>query len=210
MLLNAEKSLREMGDDLKKFPWDNRFAYAWFLSQTYYYVCHSTRLLHVAIGRMKQNDHEFCRRFTQHLKEENGHEAIALKDLRRLGFDIEDFPELPETRMFWETQYYKIEHNDPLSLLGYIYALEAIACEICPIIKRELEKHYDKDCHSFIKVHGEDDPEHVEKALEQIRSLPKERLRWVQENFEQSTQSYRHFLDAILRVSALEEHKEIA
>lgn len=210
MLLNIERNLKEMGRGLKSFPWDNKIAYAWFLSQTYYYVCHSTKLLHVAVGRMKQSDSEYSKRFSQHLREENGHETIALKDLKRLGFDIKDFPELPETRMFWETQYYKIEHNDPLSLLGYIYALEAIACELCPIIKKELDKYYASDCHTFIKVHGEDDPEHVEKALEQIRRLPKERLRWVQENFEQTTQSYRHFLDAILEASRLEMQRDSA
>lgn len=205
MLLNLNLNLSPMGECLKKFPWEEKLAYAWFLSQTYYYVCHSTKLLHVAVGRMKQSDKKFYKRFVEHLTEENGHEMIALKDLKKLGFDIKDFPELPETRMFWESQYYKIEHNDPISLLGYIYALEAIASQVCPLIKKELEKYYPNDCHSFIKVHGEDDPEHVEKALDQIKELPAERLRWVQENFEQSTRSYVHMVNSIIEQS----HKQL-
>jgi uncharacterized ferritin-like protein (DUF455 family) len=196
-----EKDLSLMSQALKSFPWDDRYAYGMFLAQTYYYVCHSTKLLAVAAGRMKKEDHVFYKRFIAHMSEENGHEAIAIKDLKNLGFRIEEFPELPETRMFWETQYYKIEHNDPVSLIGYIYALEAVACNECPWIKKQLEKYHPANCHSFIRVHGEDDPAHVVKAKEQIDSLSEARLKFVEENFDQTVVSYAQLIRGIVERS---------
>lgn len=175
-----------MAQAIRTFPWGDRRAYGMYLAQTYYYVCHSVRLLATAAGRMSIEDNAYHRRFLTHIREENGHEMMALKDLENLGYTLEDFPELPETRMFWETQYYKIEHLDPLSVMGYILALEAIACEQCPWITSELKKHYPKNPHTFMRVHGEEDPDHVTKALEQINSLPPERQKYVFANLEQT------------------------
>lgn len=197
MLLNYRENLATMRETIRSFPWQDRHAYGMYIAQTYYYVCHSTRLLAVAAGRMSQEDNSYHKRFLDHAAEEKGHEMMALKDLKNLGFTLEDFPELPETKMFWETQYYKIEHNDPLSLMGYIMALEAIACQECPWIKDQLVKHHKGNCHTFIRVHGEEDPDHVVKAQEQIDSLPASRLKWVQENFDQSSAAFILMLESI-------------
>jgi len=186
-----------MSKVIHSFPWEDKYAYGMYLAQTYYYVKHSTRLLAVAAGRMADHDLAYHRRFLEHAAEEKGHETIALKDLKNLGYTLEDFPELPETRMFWETQYYKVEHVDPLSLMGYILALEAIACQECPWIKSQLDKHYRPNCHTFIKVHGEDDPEHVTKARAQIEALSPERIRHVEGNFDQTAICFQSILEAI-------------
>jgi uncharacterized ferritin-like protein (DUF455 family) len=139
---------------------------------------------------MKTADLPFHRRFLEHASEEKGHETMLLNDLKNLGYKIEDFPELPETRMFWEPQFYKIQHVDPLSVMGYIVALEALATELCPKLKIILEANHPAGSFSFIKVHGEDDPDHVEKALAVIYSLPPERQKHIQENFVQSVLAY--------------------
>ena len=198
MQLKINDAFKKLSEKVDSFPWQNEKSYAWFLAQTYYFVHHSTKLLMVAAGRMKKEDQEICKRFVAHLGEENGHDIIALKDLENLGYNIEDFPELPETRMFWEAQYYKIEHNDPLSLLGYIYVLEVIGSKECPRLMPLLSKSYKANCCNFIRIHGEDDPEHVDKALGLINSLPSERLRWIQENFDQTVNAYLIFLDCIV------------
>lgn len=186
MLPDYQKNFDLMAQAIRAFPWKDKRAYGMYLAQTYYYVCHSVRLLAVAAGRMSMQDNAYHKRFLTHIREENGHEVMALKDLERLGYTLEDFPELPETRMFWETQYYKIEHVDPLSVMGYILALEAIACEQCPWIVSELKKHLPDDPHTFMKVHGEEDPDHVTKAVEQVNSLPPERQIHVYANLEQT------------------------
>jgi hypothetical protein len=197
VLPNYDKYISALTKSSRSFPWEDAYAYGLYLAQTYYYVCHSTRLLAVAAGRMSHADVAFHRRFLEHAAEEKGHEMMALKDLQNLGFSLEDFPELSETRMFWETQYYKIEHCDPLSVMGYILVLEAIACQECPWIKGEVEKFHPAKCNTFVRVHGEEDPEHVAKVKAQILSLPKERLVWVEKNFDQSAAALTLLLESI-------------
>lgn len=193
MNLSFKKGIEEMTEAISTYPWHETEAYALYLSQTYYYVTHSTRLLALAAAHMKVSDNTFHRRFLEHASEEKGHDQMALKDLEALGFSLKDFPELPHTRMFWETQYYKIEHNDPLSLMGYVLALEALAGEQCPVIKRKLDPFYPKQSTNFIRAHAEDDPEHVVKAWAVIDALPPERRKWIEENFLQTVVSF-HFM----------------
>ncbi len=199
MLRNFEKHMGDLNGTAQSFPWNDRYAYGMYLAQTYYYVSHSTRLLALAASRMSQADSSFHRRFLEHAAEEKGHEALALKDLENLGFKLEEFPELPETRMFWQVQYFKIEHQDPLCLLGYIIALETIACEQCPRIKKIAEKCHGPKCVSFVRLHGEEDPDHVKKARDQILSLPAERIRWINESFEEATIGMGAMMSSILR-----------
>lgn len=200
MLPNYYRShLDSMAKNLRAFPWHDRYAYGMYIAQTYYYVCHSVRLLATAAGRMTMEDNSSHKRFLTHIREESGHEVMARRDLEELGYTLEDFPELPETRMFWETQYYKIEHIDPLSLMGYILALEAVACEQCPWITQELKKSFPNNAHTFMRVHGEEDPDHVTKAWEQISALPPARLKAVVENFEQTAVGLNNILNGVMR-----------
>lgn len=210
MLPNYEKHLEEMTKNIRSFPWHDRYAYGMYLAQTYYYVCHSVRLLATAAGRMSMEDNAFHKRFLAHIREENGHEAMALKDLEKLGYKISDFPELPETRMFWEAQYYKVEHVDPMSLMGYILALEAIACNQCPWITTQVKKHFPDNPHTFMRVHGEEDPDHVTQAWEQISTLPTHRLRSVIENFEQTSLGLSNILNGVKARSASKGIKKAA
>jgi hypothetical protein len=51
----------------------------------------------------------------KHLREETGHEKLALNDSRNLGYDVADIPELLETSVLYQTQYYWIECFGPIS-----------------------------------------------------------------------------------------------
>jgi thiaminase len=199
VLHNLKQGLHEMGECGELYPWHDRYAYGLYLAQTYFYVSHSTRLLAISAGTMKMSDTPFHRRFLEHAAEEKGHEMMLLNDLAKIGYAISDFEELPETRMFWETQYYKIQHVDPLTVMGYIVALEAIACEQCPKIKKMLEKKYPEGSYTFVKTHGEDDPEHVTKAFALIASLPEHRRKHIEINFQQSVISFQNMVFSMLR-----------
>jgi uncharacterized ferritin-like protein (DUF455 family) len=205
VLHNFSKGIAQMVESVEKYPWKDKKAYGLYLSQTYYYVVHSTRLLALAAGNMKIDDTPFHRRFLEHAHEEKGHEIMVLNDMKALGFDINDFPELPHTRLFWEPQYYKIEHIDPLTLMGYIIALETIACSQCPRVKKMIEGTYPKESMSFVTTHGDDDPDHVQKAWQLINSLPEQRKKWIEENFAQTVVAYNFMVDGI--VQKLKEEK---
>ncbi len=196
MLRNYKSSVDQMADAFRNYPWENKIAYADFLAQTYYYVCHSTRLLAAAAARFSQEDQALHKRFMKHSDEETSHELLALRDLQKLGFRIEDFPELPQTRTMYEIQYYKIEHRDPAALMGYILALETMAGQELQATKERLFGLYGKDCVKFIQVHADEDPDHIEKALKVIESLRKERLVSIDQNLEQSGICYSDILEA--------------
>lgn len=183
-------------ESLLRFDLTNKHAYANFLAQTYYYVSHSTRLLAFAAGMYKGDEEKLFRRYIKHISEESSHEILALKDLEELGFGIEQFPELPETKQLWEAQYYKVLHTDPTVFMGYILALEAFACRYFPIFLEKLEAHYGPKAVRFVKLHAEEDPDHVDKAVEFILSLDASRTNEIEFNMLQTSKSYAYMLNA--------------
>ncbi|MFA5583120.1 MAG: iron-containing redox enzyme family protein [Bacteriovoracaceae bacterium] len=194
---NHEVLKKESKDSLRSLVWDNSEVYADYLAQTYYYVNHSERFLALAAALFKNEDRLLMRRFFKHLGEESAHDQLLLKDIENLGFNIKDFPEHPETKMFWETQYYKIQHEDPATLLGYIYFLEDLACDICPELTKLLLPLFGEKTVRFLKLHGEEDPDHVEKAYEQIMKLAPERQELIAMNYEQSARAYCQMITAV-------------
>ena len=191
---NESMSLLEQ--NLLNFDIENKAAYANFLAQTYYYVSHSTRLLAFAAGMYKGGEEKLFRRYISHISEESSHEVLALKDLEDLGYTIEQFPEIAETKQLWEAQYYKVLHTDPTVFMGYILALEAFACNYFPSFLEKIDKTYNGKAMRFVKLHAEEDPEHVKKAIEFIDSLEEERQSNISENILQTAKSYSYMLNA--------------
>ncbi|MET0390118.1 MAG: iron-containing redox enzyme family protein [Polyangiales bacterium] len=191
------RSLKTAGD---RFPWDSRRAYGDWLAQTYYYVRHSTRLLAAAAARFPLDDHGSALhyRFAAHIVEEKRHEQLALHDLKYLGLSLDEFEERHATRMFYEPQYYKIEHQAPSVLFGYILPLEAIAATQGKQISAAVVRAFGPKCDAFLRVHGEDDVEHLEKALQVIESVAEGERAWLVQNLRQSTTAYCRILDEIV------------
>ncbi len=192
-----------MEEKLNHMNIENPEVYADFLAQTYYYVSHSTRLLAVGAGLMKQSEGQYFRRFIKHITEESNHEILAKHDLEELGYNLEDFPERPETKALWEAQYYKIMQQDPMYFMGYILALEQFACVYFPDFLQRIEAAYKGKAIRFVKLHAEEDPDHVEKAIKFIESLSQERVLKVAENIEQTAMSYSQMCEACSAPSSL-------
>lgn len=183
---------------LNQIDWSNKDVYAQYLAQSYYYVHHSEKLLALSIALFSTEDRPLQRRFIKHLSEENAHDLLLLSDLKNLGYQISDIEEMPATKIFWETQYYKIEHQDPAALLGYIYFLEDLACQVGPELTSKLEALYGRKPVSFLKLHAEEDPDHVTKAMALIDSLPPERRKAIVINHEQSMRAFCLMLEEIM------------
>lgn len=168
-------------------PWDNKEFYANYMAQTFYYVRHSTRILALSASRLNyENQQKIHLRFLKHLGEEANHEKLAINDLKFLGHKIEDFKELNATRFFYEPQYYKIEHLHPMALMGYILYLEVLAQNVCPPLSKKLAELYGKKSATFLLVHGEEDPHHVDEAQKLLSELDPTALHFITENLEQS------------------------
>ena len=187
----------QIATQYKNFCWENKTLYANYLAQTYYFVSHSTRLLATSAGRM-DNDHEqLFRRFTKHITEEQSHERLAERDLRTLGYEPKDFKELGITKAFYQSQYFLIEHVTPYALLGYILMLETLGVKGCAHAYQRVEKTFGARAGSFLKVHAEEDPSHVEKAFQAINSLSASTQEIIWDSFEQTHQNYSTLLNRI-------------
>lgn len=174
-------------------PWEDKDFYISFLTQTYYFVRHSTRLLAVASGLAPLGEDSLHRRFAEHIAEEKGHDKMALGDLKRMGV-TELASEHPATRNLYEGQYFKVEHQHPAALFGYILALEGIASLICPEIAPRVYQTHGLPSSTFLKLHVEEDPGHVEKAFQEIENLQGPTRALALDNMLQSLWSYSVFL----------------
>jgi thiaminase len=184
-----------------RFPWEERRAYADWLAQTYHYVCHSTRLLAAAAARFPYTDrgNVLHHRFAAHMAEEKKHELLCVHDLKRLGTSLDAHVEHHTTRAFYEPQYFKIEHQAPIALFGYILPLEAIGPATGHSIVARVAKAYGERCDSFLRVHSEEDVSHLDKALEMLRELPEHEQTLVEANMRQTTFGYVAMLNDIRR-----------
>lgn len=180
-----KKALKPLTEKITRYPWADKAFYAEYLAQTHYYTFHSCKMLAYAAALATKEQGAYYTRLISHLKEESGHDVIAAVDLKNMGSRLEDHPEDGVTRALYEPQYHKIVQS-PTSLLGYVLALEMTCVETFADVHRQVKAAHGEKCSSFVRVHAEDDPDHVEKAVQQLSALSAREQRLVLENFEQT------------------------
>jgi hypothetical protein len=197
-----EREIQALDQAIGPFSAADKTSYAWWLSQTHYFVCHSTRLLALAASRFGRSDEELHFRFAEHIGEERGHEHMATRDLKALGFKLADYDELPETQAFYQSQYYWIEHVDPIAFFGYILCLEAFSVNSGIRLYKEALAAFGDRATVFMKVHTEEDVDHLGKAVRLVEGLSPEKQQIVLKNFRLSCRLYAAVYEAILKQSA--------
>ncbi len=202
--------LEQLGKKFVDAPWGDPNFYGAWLAQTTYYVRHSTRLLALAGARTPQSKQDYHVRFIEHAEEEKGHENLTLLDLKHLGFSINDFPEFPTTQSFYQTQYYWIEHENPMAFFGYILQLECLAANYCPEAQKIVESHYGPKGAHFIRVHGKDDIEHVEQAIAKVGKLSMEDQQVIIHNMLQSFSNYENMIAECIQHAKMKAGKKAA
>lgn len=154
-------------------------VYAEWLAQTYFFVRHSTSLLGYALPHLKNE--ELRHHFEHHLGEEERHDLLLLKDLEKMGRKITDYQETYYTQAFYQSQYYRISFEGGTSLLGYILFLEGLAAHWAKDSYEGI-----KDVHKgsvlFLKVHAEEDPQHLQDAMKTIISLSDKEQEYIKNN----------------------------
>lgn len=203
-----ERQLSQSKEYFETLPWENEVFYANFVAQTYYFVCHSTRLLARSISYFGVDRDGLYRRFVDHIKEENYHERIALSDLKKLNATPEMYPELSITKAFWERQYYLVDQTRGIGLLGYILYLEAIAVKCYDNVYKKIAQVYHEDACKFVKVHITEDPDHVTHAVELINALDEGEKNQIWQNFYQTADLYETMLDSIYKLLTTASHRE--
>jgi thiaminase len=178
-------------DVLRGFAWEQPDRYADFLAQTYYYVCHTTRLLAVCASRLDVKREKLHQRFLKHAAEERSHHLLAARDIEALGKSLASYPERPLTSALYEAQYFKAEHVSPTAVFGYILALEGVAVTYGPYIYEAVAHHHGDGAASFVRLHAKEDPDHLESAFEELDKFTAMEVSLVRNNFLFTTDIYR-------------------
>jgi len=175
--------------DREILPMQNRAAAAWrsliekedfydsyvdLLKYTYGYVRHSVELMERACEDLGHQHSRFRRYLRCHIKEEVGHEAWVLDDLRYLGIDdgaVQGSAVNPIIARMVGSQYYAIENIHPLSLFGYIYVLEAKGLKAAHVF--ELSKSFGIPINAMTTLmrHAEEDIGHAADLTGLINSV---------------------------------------
>lgn len=177
------------------FPWHDQEAYAQWLAQTYHYVKFSTRLLTAAATYIPQEDLDLHNRFIDHSKEERAHELLCVNDLRFLKRSIENYEESIEAASMYQSQFFWIQYRGPASFFGYILFLEGVGSRHCAeMYKRSTEAHGAR-AGVFLKVHSDEDQDHIIKAFDQIEKFDESTQSLIIENFVQTSKMYCKLLE---------------
>lgn len=164
-----EKCIKSLEENSAKFPWENRACYAEWLAQCYYQTSYTPRMEALALSRCSTNSKLFPL-FVESLKGELGHENLALKDLKSLGYSIESFPELPATSSYYHSIFYLMNYESSLSILGYRIPLEGFASQDSEILFYEkMRDLYGESSTSFLKVHALEDVSHHKQGLKMLQ-----------------------------------------
>lgn len=185
-----EEKMKEIKSQAEAFPWEDEVAYSQWLGQTYHFVVHSTRILALASARTPMSQYQFHNRFIDHAKEERGHEKMLLNDLEALGRDISQIPEFANTSALYKTQYYYIEHCSTDTFMGWVIMLEAFAANFGPSILKRVANAHGKEASVFLKVHSEEDQDHIQKAFKQVSQLPDSHVEQTIQNFQHTADYY--------------------
>ena len=151
---------------------DSRATYIRYLIQTYHYVVAAVPLMQFALRTdYAATDPDLRDYLTRHIEEESGHDRWIVKDLGELGVTedaLARHPPLPETCQLAGAAYYAIAHRHPVSLLGYMHALESapVTAEFLDEMARRCD--VPRTAMFTLSEHGERDLEHREELAEII------------------------------------------
>lgn len=157
-LLEDAWSSLECADDFSQ-------RYREYLIQTFHYVKLSVPLMAEACKMLDYRHTSVQKYLGRHTDEEAGHDGWLLDDLAALGVAAGTVLErLPNRGVLAMTgsQYYLIKHVHPLTILGYIYALESQPWSRLAVMALHENHDIPVQALSTLLGHAEDDPQHAD------------------------------------------------
>lgn len=207
---NFEVVIQKIIKAADEFPWDNEVAYAHWLAQTYYLVRHTTRFICLTAGHLGLEQEEFHQFLLKHLREETGHELLALNDLQDgLHWSVQDTPERIESQMMLQSQYFWIRKN-PFAHFGFFWVLERLSVERGGKIIPTIQKSFGKGTTSFLDLHSQEDITHVQTIFAKVSKIPNQYLQDLNLNIIQTGELYSKMLNEITRMALVVRSKDKA
>lgn len=196
-----DKHVALVGQAMERFPLENKERYAAWLAQTYFFVRHTTRFLTIAAANAPIEERDLHYDMIHHLKGELHHDQVALNDLAAMGYKPTDFPEMIETSLLYQSQYYWLERTSVPSLIGYALLLEGLACKHGPMMLARIERH-GKKATAFLRLHCEVDVAHYADGLKSLEQYKESDYPLIARNLEQTSQTYIQMLERVARGEA--------
>ena len=196
MVAKFHERVAEVGRAMRAFPLEQPAAYSAWLAQTYFLVRHTTRFLTIGASNAPLSDRALHYDMIHHLKGELHHDQVALDDLTAMGHSVSEYPELIETSLLYQTQYYWLDKHEVSSLMGYALMLEGLACEYGKTMIDKSAVH-GKKATAFIRLHAQVDVGHFADGLKSLEQYPDVEHEAIIRNLDQSTRLYIGMLDAI-------------
>lgn len=198
--MTFEKKLREKTQNtlnfINKQAWDNKKFFANWSAQTFHFVKHSTRLLALCAVKTAPSEIKEFGRYMEHIDEEKNHEFLAKRDIENLGFSLDDFKEYSSTKSMYKTQYFNIDNYGHKSFMGYVLALEMLA-EMGGIELSQKIKNLHGCESSFLRVHGEEDEDHLISAFNTLKTWSDEEIEIVSSVFDETMETYKLIISQI-------------
>lgn len=196
---SLEDIYNETSKKLLNLPWENKDFYAHWLAQTFFMVSHTPRLICLAAARFSPQEDSLHRKMVDHFSDEDKHEYVILEDLKNLGYTLEEFEENPETALIIQQLYYQIDHIDPIAIFGRILFLELLSAELDLEFHQRFANSYEKNQTQFMKIHLEEDVEHVQKAAATLKTVPMNKRKLIGDAFYMTGFLYQQFMEGILK-----------
>jgi len=193
------KELKILESLVQQMDFTRAEVYSQWLAQTYFFVRHSTRLLNLSSALTPFELQFFHLRANDHAKEERSHEKLLETDLKNLGLEVSEFPEHASTKSFYQSQYFCIEHQHPLSFLGYVLLLETLPLTAGKRLLPIIEGQFGKSASNFIRIHSQEDVGHIESLKAVIERLDQNVIVLIRQNLAQSAFGYGRILEEIIR-----------
>ena len=206
--LNNEMDITS--DVILNFSWHDKEAYAIWLAQTYNMVNYSTRPVALAGGYCNFENEQLHNRFVDHSQEERGHPIMCIQDLKALKYNYNDLPLTPQSSVLFQIQYYWITQVTPASFFGYSLGLETLAYKFGKRLFEMASSAHGRKATNFLRVHAEDDIEHVETALKEISKLNNFEMESATKNLIICCNTYRDMLKNIEQIVARNKLTQVA
>ena len=190
------ESLKSVLDLIDTIDFTVPETYAAWLSQNYFFVRHSFRLLSLAAAHATLSSDRFSWYTLTNVGAVKSREKLILRDLTELGYGIENFIELPSTKAFYRCQYYLIQNVNPLSIMGYTLFADGLIVEASKEFTPGIIRSFPKAA-SFVKSFVAGEASRIDKSFKVIESVPKSTYPVILESYHDSAFFYGNILSLL-------------
>ncbi len=162
-----DQEVTKLSEDFRKFNFEDLNHYLAWGSQHYLLIRHTCRMLHLCVGNVNIADNELYKEFVHHLAEEQNHELIMEKDLKRFNYDVTLDEPCPAIISTVDLQKYYTNNFGPLSFLGYGLLLEGVAYTAGKEVADRIAKSHGRRS-AFLDLHVQSDDKHYPDGLARI------------------------------------------